>query len=255
MNTDHNGRNMASRLFALIVWAAVAASVAYWGLRWLSRPAAVPAHATPVSLDAAVRGDIHRLLAAPKTVAGVAQIQSEAQALAGRLKLLGVVASRNETDPTSVALLSMDGKPARAVRIGMVIDGAYVLRTLSQRSAGIGQPDGPVAVNLDLPLLPPPATGVQPPPTGVLQSPSMPSVAAMQGGAQTPPPQAPVSGAGRMPNGDPQSPAYPGSRRGRLSRMQQGQPPLPQGQGGVPGANGVLSTPEAGMPPPPQPGT
>jgi general secretion pathway protein C len=257
MNTDHNGRNMASRLFALIVWAAVAASVAYWGLRWLSRPAAVPAHATPVSLDAAVRGDIHRLLAAPKVVAGVAQIQSEAQALAGRLKLLGVVASRNETDPQSVALLSMDGKPARAVRIGMAIDGGYVLRTLSQRSAGIGQPDGPVAVNLDLPLMPPPATGVQPPPTGVLQSPTMPSVAAMQGGAQTPPPapkvEASIGYGGAVP---PATNAAAAQRRARLGRMQQGQPPLPQGQGGVPGANGVLSTPEAGMPPPPpQPGT
>ncbi len=251
---------MASRLFALLVWAAVAASVAYWGLRWLSRPAAVPAHTTPVSLDAAVRGDIHRLLAAPKAANPVAQIQSEAQALAGRLKLLGVVASPNETDPRSVALLSMDGKPARAVRIGMVIDGGYVLRTLSQRSAGIGQPDGPVAVNLDLPLMPAPATGMQPPPTGVLQSPTMPSVAAMQGGPQTaaPAPVAPRAeasvgyGGAAMP---PPSDAMANNRRGRLGRLQQGMPPTPGGAGGAPGANGILNTPEAGMPPPPQPGT
>jgi len=27
---------MASRFFALLTWAAVAASLAYWGLRWLA---------------------------------------------------------------------------------------------------------------------------------------------------------------------------------------------------------------------------
>lgn len=252
---------MASRFFALVVWAAVAASVAYWGLRWLSKPAAVPAHATPVTLDAAARGDLQRLLAPPPEAAsGVVQMQSEAQALAGRLKLMGVMAPLDGEGRGGVALLSLDGKPARAVRVGMVIDGEYVLRTLSQRSAGIGTPQGPVAVNLDLPLMPPPATGIQPPPQGVLKSDTMPSVAAMQGNAQ-------VGAAGARPRGAPASPSGqspynpqvmnptgtpPGEGGGRYARQQRRM------------QNGVLIQPDGpgqpqDTPPegaaPPQPGT
>jgi general secretion pathway protein C len=235
---------MASRFFALVVWAAVAASVAYWGLRWLSRPTAVPANATPVSLDAAVKGDIRRLLAGPaKPASGVAENQSEVSALAGRLKLLGVIAPRDETDHAGVALLSMDGKPARAVRVGMVIDGDYVLRTLTQRSAGIGKTEGPVATTLDLPLLPPPATGMLA--TAPVLRAAAPSVAAMQGGQQSPP-----SSAGTAPA----APAAPGVAAG-------GQPPVmppdgPLGPIGPIGRRGRHPAPGNGMPPPPsaQPG-
>jgi general secretion pathway protein C len=225
---------MASRFFALVVWAAVAASVAYWGLRWLSRPAAVPANATPVSLDAAVKGDLRRLLLPPaKPTAGAAQNLSEAATLTGRLKLLGVVAPRNEGETSGVALLSLDGKPARAVRIGMVIDGDYMLRTIDQHSIGIGKADGPVAASMDLPLMPPPATGalVTPP---VLRSTSMPSVAAMQGGQQTPPSDA---GNQAAPQGNDLS-----TPPGRPTMGRPGMPPPGQ-------RNGAQGNP-AGMPPP-----
>lgn len=231
---------MASRFFALLVWAAVAASVAYWGLRWLSRPAAVPAHATPVTLDAAVRGDIHRLLNPPAQAAsGPVQALGEAQALIGRLKLLGVVAPRAEAGDSGIALLSLDGKPARAVRVGMVIDGSYVLRSLSQRSAGIGMADGPVVANLDLPLMPPPSSGMLPPPTGVIQSPTMPSVATMQGSA---PVQAPVNPSVATPpsvgNGGAVAPPAGGLGRHRMvppnaagSAPEGAPPPLPVAPG------------------------
>ena len=64
-NTHHNGRIMASRIFALIIWAAVAASLAYWGLRWLAPPTGVPATAMQVSLEGGVSGDMRRLLLGP----------------------------------------------------------------------------------------------------------------------------------------------------------------------------------------------
>ncbi|MEY4765536.1 MAG: hypothetical protein RI907_2209 [Pseudomonadota bacterium] len=237
---------MASRFFALVVWAAVAASVAYWGLRWFSRPAAVPAHATPVTLDAAVKGDMRRLLSGPaQPASGPAQAMGEAQTLISRLKLLGIVAPRNESDPAGIALLSLDGKPARAVRIGTAIDGTFVLRTLTQRSAGIGPADGPVAASLDLPPLPPPATGMQPAPTGVMRSATPPSLADMQSNTQigtaqpaiapvAPPPavQASIGSGGA---------AMPKSAKSRSARRQAGQP-------GAPGAE------QPGMPAPGQPG-
>jgi general secretion pathway protein C len=166
-NNHHNGRIMASRIFALLIWAAVAASLAYWGLRWLARPTGVPPNATPVSLDSGARGDLHRLLAGPaKAASGPAQDPTESSALAARLKLLGVVAPR-EGGHEGVALLSVDGKPPRAVRIGGVVDGQMLLQALTQRSASIGPADGPAVVTLDLPLLPAAATGSLPPISGV----------------------------------------------------------------------------------------
>lgn len=158
---------MASRIFALIIWAAVAASLAYWGLRWLARPTSVPANATSVSLESGVQGDPHRLLTGPVKASAPVQDPSAGMALAGRLKLIGVVAPRNENDAGGVALLSIDGKPPKAVRVGGVIDGDMVLKALTQRGASIGPADGPVMATLDLPLLPPPATGALPPISGV----------------------------------------------------------------------------------------
>ena len=174
---------MASRIFALIVWAAVAASLAYWGLRWLARPTGVPVNATSVALDGGAQGDLRRLLAGPpKPASGVDQgLQSAAAALVARLKLLGVVAPRHEGAPGGVALLSIDGKPPRAVRVGGVIDGETVLLALTQRGASIGPSGGPSVATLDLPLLPPPATGMLPPPSGATLS--------GPGSVSAPPPQ------------------------------------------------------------------
>jgi general secretion pathway protein C len=168
LNNHHNGRIMASRIFALIIWAAVAASLAYWGLRWLAPPTGVPAHATPVSLEGGAQGEVRRLLAGPpKAASGANQgAQSAASALVARLRLLGVVAPRQDGAPGGVALLSIDGKPPRAVRVGGVIDGETVLLALTQRGASIGPAGGPAAATLDLPLLPAPSTGSLPPPTG-----------------------------------------------------------------------------------------
>jgi general secretion pathway protein C len=157
---------MASRIFALIIWAAVAASLAYWGLRWLARPTGVPANATSVSLDGGAQGDLRRLLSGPVKASGPAVDPSAGSALASRLKLIGVVASRQEGDGTGVALLSIDGNPPRAVKVGGVIDGDMVLKSLTQRGASIGPADGPATTTLDLPLLPEATTGALPPVSG-----------------------------------------------------------------------------------------
>ena len=57
LGNHHNVHIMASRLFALLVWAAVAASLAFWGLRWIARPAGVPYNASSVTLDGGAHGD------------------------------------------------------------------------------------------------------------------------------------------------------------------------------------------------------
>lgn len=159
---------MASRLSALLVWAAVAASLAFWGLRWIARPAAVPHNASSVTLDGGSRGDSRRLLAGPEptTPGGPVADVGAASALSGRLKLLGVVAPRSGTQE-GVALLSIDGKPPRAVRVGGVVDGEMIVLAIGQRGAQIGPQAGPALLSLDLPPLPAASTGALPEATGV----------------------------------------------------------------------------------------
>ena len=207
MNTHHNGQIMASRIFALITWAAVAASLAYWGLRWLAHPAAVPPHANRVSLDSDVRGDFQRLLAGPAKAASSVEPNAASQ-LAGRIRLIGAVAPRGSDQSGGVALISVDGKPPRAVRVGGAVDGDLVLQSVSQRQAQIGRPDASPSVTLTLPSLPMAATGTLPAPTGVTRNAGAPTYAqagpmggvmpsAQAGGGMPPPPMRPAGNTNR----------------------------------------------------------
>lgn len=161
---------MASRILALLIWAAVAASLAYWGLRWLAPATPVPASSRSVSFNDAARGDVRRLLAGPELLDNAAD-PSAASALASRLQLIGVVAPPPGQVEGGVALLSVDGKPPRAVRAGTKVDGDMVLRQVSQRSVAIGPTGGPDLLTLDLPALPMASTGTLPPPEGLSTTP------------------------------------------------------------------------------------
>lgn len=158
---------MVSRILALLVWAAVAASLAFWGLRWMARPAAVPPGTSSVALSGAVpRADVTRLLSPPATAADEPSAPSQQAMLASRLQLVGVVAPRRQGDG-GIALLVVDGKPARAYRTGHAIDGDLVLQSVTQQGVQIGPAGGAAAVNLNLPLLPAAATGMLPSANGV----------------------------------------------------------------------------------------
>lgn len=161
---------MASRIAALLIWAAVAASLAHWGLRWLAPPVGVPHNAAAVTLETGVRGDIQRLLTGPVRTEGPQANPSAASALASRIKVIGVMAPA-PGQSAGVALLSIDGKPPKAIRVGGQVDGEMVLQDLSQRSARIGPQDGANFLTIDLPGLPPAATGTLPAPSGVTQAP------------------------------------------------------------------------------------
>ena len=150
---------MTARVSAFIIWAAVAASIAYWGLRWLAPPTGVPSQAVQVNMGAGAHGDIRRLLVAAADAPDQTPDKGSASALAGRLRLLGVVAPLEGSQAGGLALLSIDGKPPRAVAIGSTVDGNLVLQKVSQRQIEVGPAGSPASVRLDLPALPPPATG------------------------------------------------------------------------------------------------
>ncbi|GEM_PF-989167 len=158
---------MLSRFFALLIWGAVALSAAYWGLRWFGKPMAVPPGTTPATMDTTLRGDLTRLLSGPAPAEGAAEVPTEQAALAGRLQLLGVVAPRDEGGQAGVALLVLDGKPARAYKMGQMVDSGLMVQAITQRSVQIGPQDGPASVTLELPLMPAAATGTLAPATGI----------------------------------------------------------------------------------------
>lgn len=193
---------MVSRILALLVWAAVAASLAFWGLRWMARPAAVPPGTSSVALSGnAPRGDVTRLLSPPANAANEPSAPSQQAMLASRVQLVGVVAPRRQGDG-GIALLVVDGKPARAYKTGHVIDGELVLQSVTQQGVQIGPAGGPAAVNLNLPLLPMAATGMLPSANGMGGAPvgsNMPPPAGRAGYTPSRPAQMPSrAGAGGM---------------------------------------------------------
>ena len=167
---------MSARWWAFGVWAAVAACAAYWGLRLFVPSRPVPADAVVAPAAASPRGDLARLFGAD------AQPQSAEAAPAptsNRFQLLGVVAPRPDgAAREGVALIAVDGKPARAYRVGAPIDGDPVLQSVRARGASLGPAGGVVQVSLEIP---PPAAGAPavPSPAGpaVVPAPALPPTA------------------------------------------------------------------------------
>ncbi|RZU02054.1 hypothetical protein [Rivibacter subsaxonicus] len=211
-----------ARSAAFVAWALAAACAVYWGLRvGVGRPG-LPPDAQPVSASGGLHGDISRLLGASQ----VAQADVPAPpGLASRFKLIGVMAPKTKAttpaDPApGIALISLDGKPPRAYRVGSRIDGELLLRSVAQRSAQVGAADGSVALTLELAPLPAPATG------------SLPSAAAGLVSAA----------AGREP--PPIQPAPPGLAMAGVPPGQMAPvPPPPTSETGVPPEQGGPANP------------
>ena len=142
---------MTTRLFAFVTWGAVAASAVFWVLRLGVEAPRAPSFTTPVGVTAGVRGDWTRVLGAPPAAAPAAgeEVPAGEPALASRFRLVGVVA----------------------------------LQAVHRRGASLGPRDGAAAVELELPALPPPATGTLPP----VRAGAMPPPSPMPGMLARPP--------------------------------------------------------------------
>ena len=139
---------MTSRLLSLLIWAAVAACALYWGLRLWVRPAPVPGSAVVATAPAAAPGDLSRLLGAPPVLL-VTDVTAPTDS---RFKLLGLVAPR-AGQASGLALISVDGKPARALVVGRELEPGLRLLAVSQRQADLGVTGRAPALTLALPML------------------------------------------------------------------------------------------------------
>ena len=159
---------MLSRLSAFVIWALVGGSTMFWGLRLTANPLQVPSHAIAVGDSATAHADLTRLFGATPVVAVATAAATEA---ASRFQLLGIIAPRARgtavPSHSGVALIAVDGKLPRAFTVGARVDDDLVLQSVSLRTASIGPAQGARSVLLELPALPPPATGVLPAAGGV----------------------------------------------------------------------------------------
>ena len=145
---------MLLRWLTFGVWAAVAASAVHWGLKlWVIAPT-LPQAVSVADASPALRGDLSRLLGADAPVpAAAAAPEPTADA---RFSLLGVLSPKStQAAREGVALIAVDGKPAKAFRIGTVVDGQNVLQSVDARGATLGPRGGASLVAL---RLTPPAT-------------------------------------------------------------------------------------------------
>jgi general secretion pathway protein C len=142
---------------AALVWAAVLALAAFWGLRLFAVPQEVPAGARVAAVDGALRGDLTRVLGTDPPPP--AEAAPEAAPMASRFQLFGVLAPRARA-AGGVAVIGVDGQPARAFRVGAAVEGETVLQSVQGRNASLGPRGGAVQVALSLPPAPPAATGV-----------------------------------------------------------------------------------------------
>jgi general secretion pathway protein C len=196
----HDNRRMLARLSAFVIWSLVAASAVFWALRLAASPPQVPPYAVAVGNSVAVRGDLGRLFGAPQRTAAAAQPTPEAPS---RFRLIGVMAPRSgamQAEPGGgVALIAVDGKPAKPYAVGARLDSDLVLQSVGLRTASLGPAQGGRSVLLELPVLPPPNSAVLPPVAGAPVTPAA--------SLRTVPPAAPAVGAGIAAT--PQSPIQP----------------------------------------------
>lgn len=198
---NHNGP-MAARWLAFVIWAAVAAMAAAWGLRLFVPARPAPLHTVTADTAVSPRGDLTRLFGveAPPPPADAPPPPD------ARFKLVGVAAPRSGAGE-GYALIAVDGKPARAFRLGAVVDGMTVLQEVRARGATLGPRNGPATVTLEIPPLPQAATGTMPmagaAPGGAMPMPGgMPQVPQALPQAIVPP-QPPTAVPVPAPNNDP----------------------------------------------------
>lgn len=202
---------MNERIAAFLVWGLVGVSAGAYALKlWphsksIDAPVAAIDRAAPASLD--------RLLGAEAPVV-TAAVGLPADA---RFQLLGVVAARDAAQQghEGVAVLSWDGQPPRALRVGQMLDAEWQLLRVEPQGAQLGRGGVP---QVQLKLEPPPTAvaGVLPPAPALAPAVTLP----------TPPVLNPAPGAV-----GPQRPPEGGPGVGPM------RPPeaLPAGTGGAPG--------------------
>ena len=179
---------------ALLIWAAVAASLVAWGARWLQPSSPTPAQAQVATDRALPPADWSRPLGAAPSGAGGTTAGGPQGAVAQRpLTLVGVIAAARQ----GVALIAAGADSARAYRLGAVVEGQWTLRSIEPRAVTLVAREGGASRRLELPPLPTASVATSPTaslsvPPVVTSAPTAPAAAMTPSSTLTP--AAPTTG-------------------------------------------------------------
>jgi general secretion pathway protein C len=148
---------MSARWWTFGLWALVAGSALYWALQLFVIAPAAPPGTVAVMPGAGARGDLARLFGAdapPPVAAAAAPVADNRFALVGVLSPRGALGAKE-----GVALIAIDGAPAKAYRVGATVKDETVLQSVRSRGATLGPRGGAATASLELTPPPMPATG------------------------------------------------------------------------------------------------
>lgn len=129
----------------VVVWAAVAYSAVGW---WL-RDAPVSADASPRMASPPPANDTLQSPSVARALGAQATRAPAPPTLASRFQLMGVL---NAEGGAGVALISVDGKPAKPYPVGKAVaEGLWVQSTQARRVSLGASADGPSTLSLELP--------------------------------------------------------------------------------------------------------
>lgn len=156
---------MLMRIVTIAAWAGLGASLVAWGLHLGARGLPVPAEATALGAAAPVAArhaaaDWQRVLGTETAPPPAAEAPPAAEpGLEQRLRLVGLAGPRELSRQGGVVLIAIDGAAPRAFRLGQTVEGRNVVQRVGANTVEIGPPGTPPAARLEMPALPPPATG------------------------------------------------------------------------------------------------
>jgi general secretion pathway protein C len=144
-------KNWTIRLATLVLWLLAAASVVFWALKFV-QGAATPANAAVIPTNSLASIDSAALARGlgGGAVANLAAPAAASSISAARFVLSGIVTGNAARE--NLALIAVDGKPAKPYRIGAMVADGIVLKSLENRQAALSMgADAPTGLTLELP--------------------------------------------------------------------------------------------------------
>jgi general secretion pathway protein C len=137
---------MLVKLSTFLLWAVAGASAVFWGLKLSSPPAA--ASVAPVVSAALAPVDVGAVARTLGVVKKSDAKAPEATIVPTKYSVTGIVTGPRNT---GIALIAETGKPAKAVRVGALVEEGVVLQAVSAQTATLGPAMGaPALVVLEL---------------------------------------------------------------------------------------------------------
>jgi general secretion pathway protein C len=208
----------------------------FWGLRLFAASPQAPAYTVSAGDANVGLADLSKLLGA--SVVQTASAAPPPPAASTRFKLVGVAAPRDPSDRSGLALISVDGKPAKAISVGRSVDEGWVLQSVARRGAKLGAVPGGEVIELELPAMTVASRGALPPVSRSIEG----APPAAGGAAPNGTPAVTPIGPGVAPGFSPGAAFGVNGPNGAGSGGVRGLPstvPGAPGSPGVPGDNGV----------------